>query len=154
MVTVAVPHYLSQRFWRFCHLFCSTSEIIRYCTASMMGGNTFRCCRTSYLVLHPSKPFPRAFWSTPREPLICPPTPATVTWQAQSRFRCYSSTRVSSSLSTDAMATDVKRAQPMEMKGQSGRQYRIKRVLQDKGSLLGRVLLASYVILNRVSMGY
>jgi hypothetical protein len=80
--------------------------------------------------------------------------PAAVTLQAQFRFRYYSGTITPSSSSTDAMNTDPQRAHPTEIKGQSGRQYKIERVLQDKGSLLGRVFLATYVIPNRASVVY
>ena len=54
----------------------------------------------------------------------------------------------------DAMDTDEQRNHPTEIRGQSGRQYKIERVLQEKGSLLGRVFLATYVVLNRVSGTY
>ncbi|KKY22822.1 putative calcium calmodulin dependent protein kinase [Phaeomoniella chlamydospora] len=48
-----------------------------------------------------------------------------------------------SSLSTDATDTNVQKAHLTEIKGPSGRQYKIERVLQDKGSLLGCVFLAT-----------
>lgn len=41
-----------------------------------------------------------------------------------------------------------------EVVGQSGRQYRIDRVLQDKGRLLGRVFLVTYVISDKANVGY
>lgn len=51
------------------------------------------------------------------------------------------------------MNADVQRAHPTEIKGQSGRRYEIERVLQDKGSMLGRVFLATYVIRNQENIG-
>ena len=52
------------------------------------------------------------------------------------------------------MDTDRHNADLTEIKGQSGRRYNIGRVLQDKGILLGRIFLATYVILTRTSMFY
>ena len=120
--------------------------------ASLMGVNAVRCCRISCAVLHPSKTFPPgAFCSTPRESLICPRTPVTVTFQAHFRSRWYCSTTVPSSLSAEVMRTDAQRAHPTETKGQSSRRYKTE-VLRDNGSLLGRVFLATCVIPNRAGM--
>ncbi len=114
--------------------------------ASMTGVNVFRCCSTSSAVVRPSNIFPLGtFWGTPGEPSIRLRTSAAVTLQAQFRFRCYFSTTALSSLSAGAINTDAQRAHPTEIKGQSGRQYKIERVLQDKEGLLGRVFLATYV---------
>ena len=52
------------------------------------------------------------------------------------------------------MNTDAQRAHPTEVKGRFGRQYEIKCILQDKGSLLGRVFLAMYVLPKAASIGY
>jgi hypothetical protein len=52
------------------------------------------------------------------------------------------------------MNTDAQRAHPTEVKGRSGRQYEIECILQDKGSLLGRVFLATYVLPKTASIGY
>jgi hypothetical protein len=51
------------------------------------------------------------------------------------------------------MNTDAQRAHPTEVKGRSGRQYEIECILQDKGSLLGRVFLATYVLPKTASIG-
>jgi hypothetical protein len=117
--------------------------------------NISRCCHNTSTVLRRSKSsIARASWSTPRELPTCLLTPAAVTFQAQFGFRCYSSRTVPPSLSTNVMDTDAQRANQTEIKGRSGRRYKIERVLQDKGDLLGRVFLATYVILNRVAIGY
>jgi len=79
---------------------------------------------------------------------------AAATLQAQFQLRCYSGAVAPSLLPMDAMDTDEQRTHPTEIRGQSGRQYKIERVLQEKGSLLGRVFLATYVVLNRVSGTY
>jgi hypothetical protein len=50
------------------------------------------------------------------------------------------------------MNTDAQRAHLTEIRRQSGRQYKIERFLQDNGSLLGRVFLATYVVPKRASM--
>lgn len=94
---------------------------------------------------------PRALWSTFQSSPICVRKPAVVTPQAQFRPRHYFSKMVPSSLSANDTTTGSQVPHPTEIKGQSGRQYRIERVLQDKGSLLGRVYLATYVISNTVS---
>ena len=121
----------------------------------MMRVNVFRCCHTPPAVLRPLKIFsPRVFWSSPPESPICLRMPAVVTLQAQLRFRRFSSTIAESSSSADAMSTDLQRAHPTEIKGQSGCQYQIERVLQDKGSLLGRVFLATYIIPNMANVVY
>ena len=124
--------------------------------ASIMGVNAFRSCSNPSAISHLSKTFsPTPVLRTLQESPTCLQMPAAATSQAQSRFRFYSSTiTTSSSSSSDAMNTDPQRAHPIEIKGQSGRQYKIERIIQDKGSLLGRVFLAAYVIPNRASMFY
>lgn len=49
---------------------------------------------------------------------------------------------------------EAERPHPAEIRGQSGRHYMIERVLQDKGSLLGRVFLARYAVSERPSVGF
>jgi hypothetical protein len=111
---------------------------------STIGANTLRCCR----ILS----FPRAFWIAQRESSLCLLTvPAVV--RAVSRFRWYSSRITPSSLPTNTMYIDVQGSHLMAIRGQSGRQYRIERALQDKGSLLGRVSLVTHV-LTRASTGF
>lgn len=123
--------------------------------ASMMRVNVFRCRSTASAVLRLSNiSSPRAVSSVSRESPLCLRILTAATLEAHSRLRYYSSTLAPSSLPIDAMDTDAQRAHPTEIEGQSGRRYKIERVLQDKGSLLGRVFLATYVIPRTASVIY
>lgn len=117
-------------FWKF----ASNSNVI-------MGANTLRCCW--------KLSFPRAFWIAQRESSLCLCTLLAVDLRAISRFRSYSSTRT-----TDSMRIYAQGQDRIAITGQSGRRYRIEHALQDKGSLLGRVFLATYVVLTRAGTGF
>lgn len=53
------------------------------------------------------------------------------------------------------MNEDVRRGDLAELEGLSGHRYKIERVVQDKGSLLGHVILATYVrYLNQETLSY
>lgn len=137
-------------------LYCSKSLALpSSCRHSFLGVNTLRCCRFPSAVFRPSKLFfPRAFWITQRESSLCLLSPLAVDLRANSPFRWYASTRTPSPMPTDSMHVDAQGPHPTEIRGQSGRQYRIERVVQDKGSLLGRVFLATYVVPKRPSTGF
>jgi hypothetical protein len=49
---------------------------------------------------------------------------------------------------TSPMQVEAQGSHGTVIRGRSGRQYRIERILQDKGSLLGRVFLAMCVVLR------
>ena len=148
-ITLLLPRLAAgQHFGPFC-VPLSLQESLRDCVAlaSMMSVNTFHYSTSKVLRL--SKMLSsRAFRGTPTAPT------ATLQAQFRSRFRPYSSAMAPSSLSMDSPGTDIQKTHTTEIKGQSGRQYTIEHVLQDKGSLLGRVLLATYAIPNSPSMVY
>lgn len=129
-------------------------EIADIALASVMGVNTFCYCHISSMALRPSNIFfGRALWN-PRQSSIRPP-PLVPTLPAQSRLHFHSSITVSKTILTDSMNEDVRRGAPTELEGLSGHRYKIERVLQDKGSLLGRVILATYVgYLNQETLSY
>jgi hypothetical protein len=109
-----------------------------------MGVTAFCSSRTFCTILrHPKISSFRRIWRSSQKSPFYLHVLAGATLQAQFQFRFYSGVATPSSLPTDAMNTDERRAHPSEIRGQSGRQYKIERVLQDKGNLLGRVFLAT-----------
>lgn len=85
----------------------------------------------------------RARGVTSRELLGRPRPPVARALQSRSMTPRYYSTKAEFSTLTETMDTEAERPRPAEIRGLSGRQYEIERVLQDKGSLLGRVFLAT-----------
>lgn len=131
-----------------------TFQSLQACTilALTVEMSSPRCRRTCSSTLHLLTTHPRrAFWSCISGQSSLLRQAAAVTLQAQPQSHCYSSITRTSSPLANAMNTVGQRSHPTELQGQSGRQYKIEHVLQDKGPLLGRVFLATYVVSGRTN---